>query len=131
MCRSYKGFIFEVYVGVTWIIIYTSFFFVMHLNCIITAFSPILPFQIADKFMLNGRKMYRNIPRYTTGESYKFKRKIVQMLQIKNVCIYEEKKHTSPPSFSPQTIPDFTDLNEHGLRNLHFHSQLDPCLGLL
>ena len=32
------------------------------------------------------------------------------------------------PPFSPQTIPpNFTDLNEH--ENLHFHSQLDACLG--
>lgn len=75
--------------------------------------------------MLNGRTIYKTIPRYTTGESYKFKQKIVQMLQMKSMCIYGEK---NTPPFSPQTIPpNSTDLNEH--ENLHFHSQLDACLG--
>lgn len=100
----------------------------MHLNCIKTALSPISPsncWQIHAQWSQN----LQTIPRYTTGESYKFKRKIVQMLRMKNMCVYMREKNTTPIMFTTNHSRLYRFEWTWG-KESHFHSQLDACLGL-
>lgn len=93
------------------------------LNCIKTAFPPFHP-QNCWQIYAQWSTKSTTIPRCTTGESYKFKRKIVQMLRMKNMYMNKNNTFLHPQYALHITIPDFSDLNENDAnmekRNLIF-----------